>query len=127
MNPIDHKALLDLWRLEDMPLCDKGIEAVHRLSYADATRAYPVHLKAVITYYDPFIDGSQRRPLMMATDSTASIYVGLTGPTSLPLKPGLLIDINGVSNPGELAPTSATPPSASSANQASRRTRRASP
>ena len=80
------------------------IGAVHTLSYAEAARAYPVHVRAVITYYDPFIDGPARRPLMMATDSTASIYVGLPGATALPLKPGLLIDITGVSNPGEFGP-----------------------
>ncbi len=80
------------------------INAVHTLSYAEAALAYPVHLKAVITYYDPFIDGARKRPLMMATDRTASIYVGLTGRTAVPLKPGLLIEVNGVSNPGEFGP-----------------------
>jgi diguanylate cyclase (GGDEF)-like protein len=80
------------------------INAVHTLSYAEAARAYPVHLKAVITYYDPFIDGPRKRPLMMVTDRTASIYTGLTGPTTLPLKPGLLVEVNGVSNPGEFGP-----------------------
>ena len=26
MNPIDHRALLALWQLEDLPMCDKGME-----------------------------------------------------------------------------------------------------
>ena len=26
MNPIDHKALLDLWDLDSIPMCDKGME-----------------------------------------------------------------------------------------------------
>jgi diguanylate cyclase (GGDEF)-like protein len=79
------------------------INAVHRLSSAEAARGYPVHLKAVITYYDPFID-YPKRPLMMTSDGTASIYTGLTGQTALPLKPGLRIEIHGISNPGEFGP-----------------------
>jgi diguanylate cyclase (GGDEF)-like protein len=79
------------------------IRAVHTLSLKEAVRAYPVDLIGVITYYDPFLN-YPGRPLMMVTDATGSIYVGLQGMTTLPLKAGLLVEVKGQSNPGDFAP-----------------------
>lgn len=78
------------------------VAAVHSLSRADAARAYPVELDAVVAYFDPYID--LNRPVIMVTDSTASIYVGIVGQTAA-LKPGTLIHVTGVSNPGDFGPS----------------------
>ncbi len=79
------------------------VGAVHLLSFKEAARAYPVHLRAVITYYDPFLN-HPRRPIIMVTDRTGSIYVGIAGETDMPLKPGVVVEVNGESDPGDFGP-----------------------
>ena len=81
-----------------------SVGAVHILSYAEASRSYPVHVRAVIVYYDPFLN-YPRRPVIMVADSTASIYVGLVDPPSPSLKAGVLVEVTGVSNPGDFGPS----------------------
>jgi diguanylate cyclase (GGDEF)-like protein len=79
------------------------IRAVHRLSAAQAARGYPVHVRGVIVYYDPFLN-YPRRPIVMVDDGTATIYTALPGLTDLPLKAGTLLDVTGRSGPGDFAP-----------------------
>lgn len=80
------------------------IGAVHRMSCAEAARAYPVHVFGVITYYDPYLN-HPRPPVLMVTDATASIYVGLPSETTLPLHAGTLLEVTGQSASGDFAPS----------------------
>ena len=80
------------------------IRAVHYLSQVEARRRYPVHVVGVVTYFDPYLN-YPRRPIVMVTDSTGTIYVALPGLTTLPLRAGALVDVSGKSGPGDFAPT----------------------
>ena len=44
---------------------------VHSLTIEQATRNYPVHLTAVVTYYDPYVD--PRRPALFVSDASGGI------------------------------------------------------
>ena len=79
----------------------------HNLTSEEARRAYPIHLRGVVTYYDPSI-GSKRASLFVH-DSTGSIYAELPEGIVGDLSPGTLIDVRGVSGPGEFAPIVAHP------------------
>ena len=74
----------------------------HSLSAAESRRGYPVHLVAVVTYYDPYID--PRHVAMFVTDATAGIFVSLPKTTTHGLHVGTLIDITGITVPGDFAP-----------------------
>jgi signal transduction histidine kinase/DNA-binding response OmpR family regulator len=76
--------------------------AAHSLSIAESKRRYPVHLRAVVVYYDPYID--RRHAAMFVHDSTGGIFVALPSEPFLPLHAGMVIDITGVSGPGDYAP-----------------------
>ena len=73
--------------------------AVHSLTIEQATRNYPVHLTAVVTYYDAYVD--PRRPALFVCDSSGCIYVSLP---AAPLQAGDLVEITGVSAAGDYAP-----------------------
>jgi diguanylate cyclase (GGDEF)-like protein len=74
----------------------------HLMTNAEAARAHPVHLRAVVTYYDPFID--PRRPALFIADATGSIFVALTSAPTVPLMPGQVVDITGQTAVGDFAP-----------------------
>lgn len=74
----------------------------HSLSSQEAARAYPVHLYAVVTYYDPYID--PRHGALFVHDTTGSIFVSVAPHPILPLHAGSLVDVAGVSGPGDYAP-----------------------
>jgi diguanylate cyclase (GGDEF)-like protein len=74
----------------------------HSLPYDQAIRAYPVHLRAVVTYYDPFIDS--RHGAVFVHDSSGAIFVRIPPRPILPLRPGTLVDVVGISGPGDYAP-----------------------
>jgi diguanylate cyclase (GGDEF)-like protein len=76
--------------------------AAHSLTQAEASRAYPVHLRAVVTYYDNTLEPGS--PRLFAMDSSGSIYVALSAPSAVPLVTGDLVDITGVTGPGQFAP-----------------------
>ena len=72
-------------------------EEVRRLSPEEAARHYPVHLRGVVTVFD------QTKFARVVQDGTAGIYLG--DPGNLPLlKAGEIVEIDGVSYPGEYAP-----------------------
>jgi diguanylate cyclase (GGDEF)-like protein len=76
----------------------------HSLSNVEASRSYPVHLKAVVTYYDSSID--VRHIAMFVHDSTGSIFVSVPQETTWPggrPSAGTTVDISGVSAPGDFA------------------------
>jgi diguanylate cyclase (GGDEF)-like protein len=69
----------------------------------EAVRSYPVLLNAVVTYYDASINAQY--PVLFVTDSTGSVFVSLDQPLpAVPLKPGDLVQITGVSGEGAFAP-----------------------
>ncbi len=69
---------------------------VRRLAPEQAAKSIPVHLRAVVTYYDPAMND------IFVQDETAGIYVA--GDRPLNLQQGQQIEVIGVSGPGEFAP-----------------------
>ncbi|MGA7859365.1 MAG: GGDEF domain-containing protein, partial [Terracidiphilus sp.] len=76
--------------------------AAHSLSTQEASRSYPIHLRAVVTYYDPYIDA--RQSALFVHDATGSIFIRIPARPILPLLAGTVVDIVGVSGPGDFAP-----------------------
>jgi hypothetical protein len=76
----------------------------HSLSAAESGRGYPVHLVAVVTYYDSYID--PRHVAMFVADATAGIFVSIPKAADLKLHAGTLVDITGVTVPGTSHPWS---------------------
>jgi diguanylate cyclase (GGDEF)-like protein len=70
---------------------------VHRLPLSAAQRAYPVHLRAVVTYFDP------ANLLLFVQDAGEGIFVELTGKEKLLARAGDTVDITGVTI-GDFAP-----------------------
>ena len=81
--------------------------AVHSLSSKEAARAFPVHLRAVVTFFDPM--ASANRTGLFVHDSTGSIFVELPQGVFESLPAGSLVDLRGVSGAGEFAPIVAQP------------------
>ena len=67
------------------------VEQVRNLTAAAAQRGYPVHVRAVVTYFDP------QEPDLFVQDSSAGIWVDLGKTTKLSLRAGQLVEIWGVS------------------------------
>jgi diguanylate cyclase (GGDEF)-like protein len=77
--------------------------AAHSLEPAQAARHLPVHLRsAVVTYYDPYIDA--RHGAMFVHDPTGSIFLRVPARPVLPVHPGSLVEIRGVTGAGDYAP-----------------------
>ena len=76
--------------------------AAHSLSYSESIRRYPIHLRAVAVYYDPYVDA--RHAALFVHDSTGSVFVALTEYPTDPISAGTLVDVTGVSGPGDFAP-----------------------
>ena len=74
----------------------------HSLTLEQAVRNYPVHLRAVVTYYDTYVD--QRRPAFFVSDSSGAIFVALSSSPAVPFEAGDLVEITGVSAAGDYAP-----------------------
>ena len=74
----------------------------HSLSAAESRREYPVHLRAVVTYYDLYID--PRHAALFVHDATGGVFVSVPKTPTLRLHAGAVIDITGVTGPGDFAP-----------------------
>ena len=74
-------------------------QSVHSLPPKEAGRHYPVHLLAVVTYYDPYID--PRHGALFVQDSTGAIFAAVSARPILPIHAGSLVDLTGVSDPGD--------------------------
>ena len=74
----------------------------HDLTLRDARRAYPIHLLAVVTYYDPNID--HRRAALFVHDATGAVFVAISTKPGYPIPAGALVDVTGVSAAGDFAP-----------------------
>lgn len=79
----------------------------HSLSTLEAARAYPIHLKAVVTYYDP--NAGSGLVSMFVNDGTGGIWVSLRSNMLPSLSAGTLVDVTGVSGNGKFAPVVASP------------------
>ena len=77
--------------------------AAHSLSSKEAARHYPVHLRAVIDFFDTFL-GDKNSPPLFVSDATGSIFVKPAHGLYHPLPVGTLIDLQGVSSSGEFSP-----------------------
>jgi len=75
--------------------------AIHDLPPEAASRSLPVHLRAVVSYYDPYIDA--RHAAIFAQDASGGIFISVPARPILPLQAGTLIDVNGVTGPGDYA------------------------
>ncbi|MEI9967620.1 MAG: GGDEF domain-containing protein [Terracidiphilus sp.] len=75
--------------------------AVHSLLPEQAAQELPVLLRAVVTYYDPYIDS--RHGALFVHDASGGVFVMLPSRPILPIKPGSLVEISGVSAPGDYA------------------------
>jgi signal transduction histidine kinase len=84
-----------------LPTLTKANDA-HSLTSDQAARSYPVHLRGVVTYYDPYID--PRNPTVWVSDSSGGIYVVLSAVPANPFKAGDLVEITGTSAAGGYAP-----------------------
>ena len=84
-----------------LPTLTKAHDA-HSLTSEQAARSYPVHLRAVVTYYDPYID--PQHPTVWVSDSSGGIYVELSSVPAVPFKAGDLVEVTGVSAAGGYAP-----------------------
>lgn len=76
--------------------------AAHSLSGKEAARGYPVHLRAVVTYYDADVD--PRRSFLFAIDPSGSIFVAFPRAPEVPFKAGEEVEISGRSAAGDFAP-----------------------
>ncbi|MGB6689315.1 MAG: GGDEF domain-containing protein [Terracidiphilus sp.] len=79
---------------------------IHDLPREEAARAYPVHMRAVVTYFDPELN---QLPDLFVCDSTGGIFVEFSQPPNLALQAGDLVDVTGESGPGEFAPVIRSP------------------
>ena len=79
----------------------------HGLTIEEARRGYPVHLRAEVTYYDPFIDPRHRA--LFVHDATGGIFVSVPPGPPLSLPAGTLIEVWGVSGPADFAPVVTQP------------------
>ena len=83
---------------------------VHALPPAEAARHYPVHLRAVITYYDR-IPYSQHS-LLFVHDKSGGVFVRMDDDFKWPAqtpRAGTILDIQGTTNSGEFAPIVSNP------------------
>ena len=71
------------------------IDDIRELSPGKAGQEFPVHLRAVVTYYDP-------AGLLFVQDDSAGIFVETNGPVAV--ERGMEIDLTGVTEPGDFAP-----------------------
>ena len=79
----------------------------HGLTIEEARRGYPVHLRAEVTYYDPFIDPRHRA--LFVHDATGGIFISVPPGLPLSLPAGTLVEVWGVSGPGDFAPVVTLP------------------
>lgn len=75
--------------------------AVHDLPPALAMQHYPVRIRAVLTFYDPYVDS--RRGLIFVCDKSGCVFVSVPLRPLLPIEAGDLLDIDGVTGPGDFA------------------------
>ena len=73
------------------------------MSVAEAKRGYPVKLRGIITYYNPYNTN------LVVQDDSAGIYVRVGNSQVPKLETGQLIDLDGFTSPGDVAPVITAP------------------
>ena len=71
---------------------------VHALSPEEAASAIPVHARATVTYIDPI------NPVFFVQDRTGPTYASVPRMRELKVQAGDLVDLTGVTAPGQFAP-----------------------
>ncbi len=96
--------------LSAMPLCAGSVAsaqkaaavtsagAAHSMTSEQARQARPVRFRAEVSYYDPQSNS------LFVQDATGGIYVKVPLVPWLPVKAGTLVEVTGVTNPGDFAP-----------------------
>ena len=77
------------------------VSQVRKLSSREAARGYPVRIRGVITFSHLGEDGGY---LFFVQDATAGIYVHDPDPDPTACQAGRVVDLEGVSDPGQFAP-----------------------
>ena len=70
---------------------------VHALTVDEAKRGYPVRFRAVVTFYD------RSNQYLFVQDESTGIYIDVSDKRS-DLMPGMVVEVDGFSDPGEYAP-----------------------
>jgi diguanylate cyclase (GGDEF)-like protein len=79
------------------------VREVHTLSPDQARRSYPIHLRAVVTFY--YYSSESHHSDLFLQDATGSSYaIVRNGPPTNTLPAGTLVDVTAVSGPGDFAP-----------------------
>ena len=76
--------------------------AAHTLTAEHAAKAVPVHLIGVVTWSELYV--SSREMAFYLSDPSGAIYVHLPYLPSVPLQPGDMVEVTGVSDAGNFAP-----------------------
>jgi diguanylate cyclase (GGDEF)-like protein len=76
--------------------------AAHNLTIEEANRAYPVHIRGVVTYFDP--DYGNGSAAIFVHDATGSVFVRQPSGLAGALFAGALVDVVGISGPGGFGP-----------------------
>ena len=80
------------------------IREFHHLNAVDARRELPIHVRGVVTYFDPLTFN------MFIQDRTEGTYVFTNGAARLPpIRSGDEVEVTGVTFPGDFAPTIGKP------------------
>lgn len=74
----------------------------HDLTEQQAALSIPVRLRAVVTYYDPYID--TRHGALFVRDASGGVFIGIPARPILPIKAGSVVDVKGVTAAGDFAP-----------------------
>lgn len=81
-------------------------EEIHVLTPQQAARAYPVRLRGVVTFYDPYQEGHKA---LFIADASGSIFVAPGSATLPQLHTGSVVAVSGVTDPGGFAPIVSNP------------------
>jgi len=77
---------------------------VHRLTYGESLRKYPIHLReAQVLYYNPTLGN------LFVRDSSGGLYIDMRGQPQQDLAFGALIEVKGETGPGGWAPVITKP------------------
>ena len=110
--PAEHEGRVTLElaaRLEDEsagPVPDRVLTQaadIRGMSVAEAKRGYPVKLRGIITYYNPYNTN------LVVQDESAGIYVRVGNSPIPKLETGQLVDLDGFTSPGDVAPVITAP------------------
>jgi diguanylate cyclase (GGDEF)-like protein len=91
----------------DKPPTLTTTHAAHSLTAEEAARAYPVHIRGVVTYFDH--DYGTGYAAIFVHDSTGSIFVKIRSTSIGMLTAGTVIDVRGVSGLGGFGPVVTEP------------------